>query len=74
MSYMENIGKVLQAYSKKAFEYGDAKAWDNRKGKAWKRCTPTGKVYRRLMRQEWQAATLPLFEAVKNLEALQVTA
>ncbi len=70
MSYMKNMGEVLQAYSKKAFKYGDSKAWDNRKGKAWKRCTPRGKVYRRLMHQEWQALTRPILKMVKDFELL----
>jgi len=70
MNYMENMGKDLQAYSKKALKYGDAKAWDNRKGKAWKVCTPRGKVYRELMQQEWQTLTLPLIKMVKDFELL----
>lgn len=70
MDYMKKISEGLQVYSKKAFKYGDAKAWDNRKGKAWKVCTPRGRVYRRLMQQEWQAITMPLIKMVKDFELL----
>lgn len=70
MNYYENIGRSLQAYSKKALQYGNGKAWDNRKAKAWKVCTPRGKVYRRLLRQEWQAITTPLIKMVKDFELL----
>lgn len=73
MSYMENIGEVLQAYSKKAFKYGCAKAWDNRKGKAWKRCTSRGKVYRRLINQEWQTVTSQAFKLVEDFECLEAS-
>ncbi len=52
---MEVIGKTLDDANRKAFLYGDGKAWDNRKHKIYLRYTPRGKVYSRLRRQEWKS-------------------
>ena len=53
-NYMEIIGKTLDDANRKAFWYGDGKAWDNRKHKIYLRHTPRGKIYARLRRQEWK--------------------
>ena len=68
-SYTETINSTLGDYSKKAFLYRDAKAWDNRKAKAYKRIVPRGRVFKRLMNQEWQAITKPLFNIANELNA-----
>ena len=66
-SYTDNINKALGEYSRKAFAYRDAKAWDNRKAKAYKRIVPRGKVFKMLMNQEWQATTKPLIQLANEL-------
>ena len=68
-TYTNKINCALGDYSRKAFAYRDAKAWDNRKAKAYKHIVPRGKVFKRLMQQEWQAITKPLFDIANELNA-----
>lgn len=68
-SYTDKINEHLGEYSRKAFLFGDGKAWDNRKEKAYNRIVPRGKVFKRLIAQEWQAITKPLFDIANELNA-----
>jgi hypothetical protein len=54
MSYYENLVNVMKDTNKKALDYGDGTAWDNRKIKTWKQVAPRGKVFRRANRKETQ--------------------
>ena len=48
MDYFENMENLLLSANSKALRLGDAKAWDNRKAKVYKRHTPRGKAYKKL--------------------------
>ena len=62
-SYYDVICSELNKFNDPALNYGNTKAWANRKAKAFKRIVPRGKVFSRLHKQEWNA----LVEMVKGL-------
>ena len=62
--YYDKICIEISIYTKKALSYGNAKAWANRKTKAFKKIVPRGKVFSRLHKQEWNA----IVKLVSNLQ------
>lgn len=70
-NYMELVGDTLEKANRYALQYGDGKAWDNRKKKIYSRHTPRGNVYQRLHKQEWKSMynkMLQLISDAKNLK------
>ena len=55
--YYDKICIEISIYTKKALSYGNAKAWSNKKDKAYRKIVPRGKVFDRLHKQEWGALT-----------------
>lgn len=69
--YMETIGLTLEQANRKAYLYGDGKAWDNRKHKIYQRHTPRGKVYERLRKAEWKRMGEALKKLIGDLESFK---
>ena len=72
-TYMENLHDTMLKCNRYSYEYGDGKAWDNRKCKTFRRHVPRGNVYMRLTNLEdrrWferlQAAAERLAESLKT--------
>jgi len=55
-TYMENLHDTMLKCNRYSYEYGDGKAWDNRKMKTYKRYVPRGKLYMRMINSENRAA------------------
>lgn len=69
ISYLENLNQTLRDYSRKALQYRDGTAWDNRKKKAHRLHAPRGRVYRRLARLEWIGVAKEVERLVKSGES-----
>ena len=52
---MKNLEEVLIDMNRKAFRYGDGKAWNNKKIKVAKMHRPRGKVWMKLYKQQRKA-------------------
>lgn len=65
MIYLENLRRLCIQTNKKALDYRDGKAWDNRKRKTRKQCCPRGKAFRRFEDMERKAAWDRLVEGLK---------
>lgn len=63
-SYYDVICGEISVFSDPALNYGNTKAWVNRKAKAYKRIVPRGKVFLRIHAQEWRI----LWDSLLRLE------
>ena len=63
-SYYDVICSELDKFNDPALNYGNTKAWANRKAKAYKRIVPRGKVFLRIHAQEWSI----LWDSLLRLE------
>ena len=55
MNYLDRLGDLRMSASKKAYKYGDGKAWDNRKMKIYFRHCPRGKAFKKIMAMDHKA-------------------
>lgn len=74
MNYLDNLMKQCQVINRKAFNYRDGRAWDNKKCKTARRHWPRGKAFRRLMRMEnkakWDALSARINSNVNAINEL----
>ena len=64
LNYYDLICDEITLFTRKALSYRDAKAWANRKDKAYKKIVPRGRIFDRLHKQEWSV----LVKRVNNIE------
>lgn len=70
-TYTQNLNQTLIKASRKAFLYGDGKAWDNRKAKICRRHMPRGKAYRRMVNMDWKRACEGFGRLVEKVAQLE---
>ncbi len=67
-SYLDNLKDTMVSVNKKSFDYGDYKAWDNKKAKTLRKHYPRGPAIRRIEGLKIRAFLTELFAVVDEFK------